>query len=83
MFRQRFGDAGAIRGLFDHVLERSAPRNVTLQVVPLEGGLQACLDGPVRILETPAGQRLGYSEGAEERAADLRSEGGECALSAL
>ncbi|MDQ0716936.1 transcriptional regulator with XRE-family HTH domain [Streptomyces luteogriseus] len=63
VFRRRFGDAEAMRELFDHVLERSAPRNVTLQVVPLEGGLHACLDGPVRILETPAGQRLGYSEG--------------------
>ncbi|GAA2896505.1 MULTISPECIES: helix-turn-helix domain-containing protein [Streptomyces] len=65
VFRRRFGDAEAMRELFDHVLERSAPRNVTLQVVPLEGGLHACLDGPVRILETPAGQRLGYSEGQE------------------
>jgi hypothetical protein len=62
-FRRRFGDAEAMRELYDHVLERSAPRNVTFQVVPLEAGLHACLDGPVRILETPAGQRLGYSEG--------------------
>ncbi|WP_030244484.1 MULTISPECIES: helix-turn-helix domain-containing protein [unclassified Streptomyces] len=65
VFRRRFGDAEAMRGLFDHVLELSAPRNVTLQVVPLEAGLHPCLDGPVRILETPAGQRLGYSEGQE------------------
>ncbi|MFI5814550.1 Scr1 family TA system antitoxin-like transcriptional regulator [Streptomyces sp. NPDC051643] len=63
VFRRRFGDAEAMRELYDHVLERSAPRNVTFQVVPLEAGLHACLDGPVRILETPAGQRLGYSEG--------------------
>ncbi|GHD87893.1 helix-turn-helix domain-containing protein [Streptomyces naganishii] len=63
VFRRRFGDAGAMRELFDHVLECSAPRNVTLQVVPLEAGLHPCLDGPMRILETPAGQRLGYSEG--------------------
>jgi transcriptional regulator with XRE-family HTH domain len=63
VFRRRFGDAEAMRGLLDHVLERTAPRNVTLQVVPLEAGLHACLDGPVRILETPEGRRLGYSEG--------------------
>ncbi|MFI8851218.1 helix-turn-helix transcriptional regulator [Streptomyces sp. 891-h] len=63
VFRRRFGDAEAMRELFDHVLERSAPRNVTLQLVPLEVGLHACLDGPVQILETPAGQRLCYSEG--------------------
>ncbi|GGV74905.1 helix-turn-helix domain-containing protein [Streptomyces massasporeus] len=63
VFRRRFGDAGAMRELFDHVLERSAPRNVTLQVVPLDAGLHACLDGPVQVLETPEGRRLGYSEG--------------------
>ncbi|GKQ37588.1 helix-turn-helix transcriptional regulator [Streptomyces sp. A012304] len=65
VFRRRFGDSEAMRELFDHVLERTAPRNVTLQVVPLEAGLHPCLDGPVRILETPAGQRLCYSEGQE------------------
>ncbi|MEV6530507.1 helix-turn-helix transcriptional regulator [Streptomyces sp. NPDC051639] len=63
VFRRRFGDAEAMRELYDHVLERSAPRNVTFQVVPLEAGLHACLDGPLQVLETPAGQRLGYSEG--------------------
>ncbi|MZE80069.1 helix-turn-helix domain-containing protein [Streptomyces xinghaiensis] len=65
VFWRQFGDAEAMRGLLDHVLELSAPRNVTLQVVPLDAGLHACLDGPVRILETPAGQRLGYSEGQQ------------------
>lgn len=65
VFRRRFGDAEAMRELVDHVLGRSAPRNVTLQVVPLEAGLHTCLDGPVRLLETPAGQRLGYSEGQQ------------------
>ncbi|WSA80469.1 helix-turn-helix transcriptional regulator [Streptomyces sp. NBC_01799] len=65
VFRRRFGDAEQMRGMFDRVLELSAPRNVTLQVVPLEAGLHACLDGPVRLLETPKGQRLGYSEGQQ------------------
>ncbi|MFE9389141.1 Scr1 family TA system antitoxin-like transcriptional regulator [Streptomyces sp. NPDC006784] len=63
VFRRRFDDAEVMRALMDHVFERSAPRNVALQVVPLEAGLHACLDGPVQILETPAGQRLCYSEG--------------------
>ncbi|MGK4907225.1 helix-turn-helix domain-containing protein [Streptomyces sp. PHES57] len=63
VFRRRFGGAQVMRELVDEVFERSAPRNVTLQVVPLEAGLHACLDGPVQILETPAGQRLCYSEG--------------------
>ncbi|MFH8473643.1 Scr1 family TA system antitoxin-like transcriptional regulator [Streptomyces sp. NPDC018000] len=65
VFRRRFGDAEMMRGLVDHVLERSAPRNVTLQVVPLEAGLHTCLDGPVQVLETKEGRRLGYSEGQE------------------
>lgn len=63
VFRRRFGVAEAMRELFDYVLDSSAPRNVTLQAVPLESVLHPCLDGPARILETPAGQRLGYSEG--------------------
>jgi hypothetical protein len=54
-----------MREIWDHVLELSAPRNVTLQVVPLEAGLHACLDGPVQLLETPKGQRLAYSEGQQ------------------
>jgi transcriptional regulator with XRE-family HTH domain len=65
LFWRRFGDAEAMRESFDHVLKLTAPRNVTLQIVPLEAGLHACLDGPVRILETPGGQRLGYSEGQQ------------------
>ncbi|MGV9956629.1 DUF5753 domain-containing protein, partial [Streptomyces cellulosae] len=65
VFRRRFGDAGEMRGLVDHVLELTAPRNVTLQVVPLEARLHACLDGPLQILETSEGRRLGYSEGQQ------------------
>ncbi|MER5790227.1 helix-turn-helix transcriptional regulator [Streptomyces sp. NPDC001980] len=65
VFRRRFGDDEQMRGMLDHVLEHSAPRNVTLQIVPLEGGLHACLDGPVRLLETLEGRRFGYSEGQQ------------------
>ncbi|MCC9705727.1 helix-turn-helix transcriptional regulator [Streptomyces sp. MNU76] len=65
VFRRRFGGDARMRGMLDHVLELSAPRNVTLQIVPLEAGLHACLDGPVRLLETPQGQRLAYSEGQQ------------------
>lgn len=63
VFRRRFGDVEVMRELVDHVLERTAPRNVSLQLVPLDAGLHPCLDGPVRILETSEGRRLGYSEG--------------------
>lgn len=65
VFRRRFGDAEVMRELFDYVLDRSAPRNVTLQVVPMDAGLHACLDGPLQLLETTEGRRLGYSEGQE------------------
>ncbi|MDQ0813740.1 transcriptional regulator with XRE-family HTH domain [Streptomyces sp. B3I7] len=65
VFRRGFGDAEAMRGSVDHVLELTAPRNVTLQVVPVGAGLHACLDGPLQILETSEGRRLGYSEGKQ------------------
>ncbi|MFC4465553.1 Scr1 family TA system antitoxin-like transcriptional regulator [Streptomyces xiangluensis] len=65
VFRRRYGDAEQMRGMLDHVLEHSAPRNVTLQIVPLEGGLHSCLDGPVRLLETADGRRFAYSEGQQ------------------
>lgn len=61
----RFAGAEQMREMLDRVLERSAPRNVTLQVVPLEARLHACLDGPVRLLGTPDGRRLRYSEGQQ------------------
>ncbi|MET9295805.1 helix-turn-helix transcriptional regulator [Streptomyces sp. NPDC003077] len=65
VFRRRFGDTKAMHELVDHVLELTAPRNVTLQVVALEAGLHTCLDGPVQVLETSEGRRLGYSEGQQ------------------
>jgi transcriptional regulator with XRE-family HTH domain len=65
VFRRWFGKAEQMRAMLDHVLEHSAPRNVTLQIVPLEAGLHACLDGPVQLLETPERRRLAYSEGQQ------------------
>jgi transcriptional regulator with XRE-family HTH domain len=65
VFRMRLGGPEVTRGLFDCVLELSAPRNVTLQVVPLEAEVHACLDGPVQLVETPEGKRLAYSEGQQ------------------
>lgn len=65
VFLRRFDDADKMRDMLDRVLEHSRPRNVKLQVVLLEAGLHACLDGPVRLLETQAGRRLAYSEGQE------------------
>lgn len=38
---------------------------MTLQIIPQEAGLHACLDGPVQLMETPEGRRLAYSEGQQ------------------
>ncbi|MFE9675325.1 Scr1 family TA system antitoxin-like transcriptional regulator [Streptomyces sp. NPDC006259] len=65
VFRRRYGDAEQMRDMLGHVLEHTAPRNVTLQIVPLEGALHSCLDGPVRLLETVEGRRFAYSEGQQ------------------
>ncbi|MET7743267.1 helix-turn-helix transcriptional regulator [Streptomyces sp. NPDC005385] len=65
VLRRRLGGVRVHVSLLDHVLELTAPRNVTFQVVPLELEFHGCLDGPVRILETAEGRRLGYSEGQQ------------------
>jgi transcriptional regulator with XRE-family HTH domain len=65
VFRRRLGGRDVQRRQLDYVLERTAPRNVTLQVMPLYAEFHACMDGPVRLLETPKGRRLAYSEGQE------------------
>ncbi|GGP99777.1 hypothetical protein GCM10010249_17470 [Streptomyces roseolilacinus] len=65
VFRRCFGDAETRRGMLDHVLAQGARRNVTLQVLPLGADLHACTDGPVRLLGTPEGRRVAYSEGQE------------------
>ena len=33
--------------------------------MPLDTEQHACLDGPVRLLETPEGRRFAYSEGQQ------------------
>ncbi|MBQ1089714.1 helix-turn-helix transcriptional regulator [Streptomyces sp. B93] len=65
VFRRRLGGADVTGGLFDHVLRISALRNVTLQVMPVDAESHGCLDGPVRLLETPERKRLAYSEGQQ------------------
>jgi hypothetical protein len=65
VLRRRLGGADVWRGQLNHVLEHTLPRNVTLQVMPLEAEYHSCMDGPLRLLETPEGRRLAYSEGQE------------------
>ncbi|WP_406443050.1 helix-turn-helix domain-containing protein [Streptomyces sp. NBC_00631] len=65
VFRRRLGGRDVQRGQLDLLLELTAPPNVMLQVMPTEIEFHACMDGPVRLLETPEGRRLAYSEGQE------------------
>ncbi|MFF4300358.1 Scr1 family TA system antitoxin-like transcriptional regulator [Streptomyces sp. NPDC001601] len=65
VLRRRLGGAEVQREQLHHVLERTLPRNVTLQIMPLEAEYHSCMDGPLRLLETPEGRRLAYSEGQE------------------
>ncbi len=65
VFRRHLGGPEVMKGLIGHVLELTAPRNVTLQIMPLNTEFHACLDGPVQLMETPRQQRLAYSEGQQ------------------
>ncbi|MFE4588876.1 helix-turn-helix domain-containing protein [Streptomyces laurentii] len=65
VFRRKLGGKEVARCMLDHVLEHSAPRNVTLQVMPQDAEFHSCLDGPVQPVETPEGKRLAYSEGQQ------------------
>ncbi|WP_405694843.1 helix-turn-helix domain-containing protein [Streptomyces coelicoflavus] len=65
VLRRGLGGAQVQATMLDHVLDLTAPRNVTLQVVPLELEFHGCLDGPVQLVETLEGRRLGYSEGQQ------------------
>ncbi|MEV0439255.1 helix-turn-helix transcriptional regulator [Streptomyces spectabilis] len=65
VFRRRFDGVEVARGAIDHALALAHLRNVTLQIIPMDGEQHACLAGPLRLLETPEGQRLAYSEGQE------------------
>jgi hypothetical protein len=62
---RRLGGVDVTRELLDHILELSSLRNTTLQVMSADSEHHACLAGPVRLLETPDGRRLAYSEGQE------------------
>ncbi|MEU3126326.1 Scr1 family TA system antitoxin-like transcriptional regulator [[Kitasatospora] papulosa] len=65
VLRRRLGGVEVWREQLAYVLERTGPRNLTLQIMPLEAEYHSCMDGPLRLLETPEGRRLAYSEGQE------------------
>ncbi|MFG2723332.1 helix-turn-helix domain-containing protein [Streptomyces sp. NPDC048416] len=63
VFRQRIGGLEVTRGMLDHVLASTTPRNVTLQIMPTDAEAHSCLAGPLALLEGPDGKRHAYSEG--------------------
>ncbi|MGW1606326.1 helix-turn-helix domain-containing protein [Streptomyces eurythermus] len=65
VFLRKLGGVEVMRAQLDHVLDRTAPRNVTLQIMPVDSETHPCMDGPLRLLETPQGRRIAYSEGQE------------------
>lgn len=65
VFQRRTGGVETTRGVLDHVLERIALRNVEVQIMPLDRGVHAGMNGPVQLLETPDHQWFGYCEGQE------------------
>ncbi|MEV8527546.1 MULTISPECIES: helix-turn-helix transcriptional regulator [unclassified Streptomyces] len=63
--QRRIGGTEVTRGLMDHILAVTAPRNVHFQIMPLHCESHACLAGPVQLLVTPDGRRFAYSEGQQ------------------
>ncbi|MFH8558544.1 Scr1 family TA system antitoxin-like transcriptional regulator [Streptomyces celluloflavus] len=65
ILRRATGGADAARELIDYLLERMTLRNVEFQVMPMDRGVHAGVDGPMQLLETPDNRWLGYCEGQE------------------
>lgn len=65
VFLRKLGGVEVMRAQLDYVLDCTAPRNVTLQIMPVDSETHPCMDGPLRLLETPQGRRVAYSEGQE------------------
>ncbi|MCZ0989409.1 helix-turn-helix domain-containing protein [Streptomyces diastatochromogenes] len=65
LFLRRTGGIEVTRGLIDHVLEITELRNAEIQVMPLVQERHAGLQGPIRLLETPANKWSAYNEGQE------------------
>ncbi|MFI6475137.1 Scr1 family TA system antitoxin-like transcriptional regulator [Streptomyces sp. NPDC050516] len=65
VFARRTGGPEVTRELIDFVLESTSPRNVELQILPMDTGVHAGLAGPMQLAETPSHQWFGYCEGQE------------------
>ncbi|MFG2960489.1 Scr1 family TA system antitoxin-like transcriptional regulator [Streptomyces sp. NPDC048291] len=65
VLRRRIGGIDVMREQYAHIVEATAPRNITFQIMPLEAAHHACLAGPVQALMTPEGKPFAYCEGQE------------------
>ncbi|MFJ2307340.1 Scr1 family TA system antitoxin-like transcriptional regulator [Streptomyces sp. NPDC087787] len=62
VLRRAAGEGRVMRQQIDHILEATAPRNLEFQVVPMSHGAHACLDGPIRLAESPENEWFAYCE---------------------
>ena len=62
VLRRTTGGAAVMREQLQRLVEVSALRNVTVQVMPASCDLHAGLDGPLILLQTPAHTWLAYTE---------------------
>lgn len=60
---RHIGGEEVTRALIDHLLACTELWNVEVQIMPLRQPHHAGTDGPMRLLETPERQWVGYSEG--------------------
>ncbi|MFD7457873.1 MULTISPECIES: helix-turn-helix domain-containing protein [unclassified Streptomyces] len=65
VFLRHTGGTSVTRALIDHLLEGAAPRNVEVQIMPLEQPSHAGLHGPLQLLETPDNRWFAYLEGQQ------------------
>jgi hypothetical protein len=65
VIERRTGGADVTGTLIDHLLQRAEPRNVQLQIMPLQQPDHAGLDGPMYLAETPDNHWFGYFEGQQ------------------
>ncbi|MBL1099499.1 helix-turn-helix domain-containing protein [Streptomyces coffeae] len=63
VLRRPIGGKSALKGQLNKLIECARMRNVTIQVLPTACETHAGFDGPLTLLETAEGKRLGYVEG--------------------
>jgi transcriptional regulator with XRE-family HTH domain len=65
VLRRPTGGADVMREQIEHILRATEPRHVELQVLPMDRGVHAGLNGPIQLAETPDNDWFAYCEGQE------------------